>query len=184
MKENVKYLFYILEHKRNVFLEGRKLGVPTLQLLRHDLSKFSRHEFKAYRQKFFGQTSCKSCLFFNSKTCNKGLSVAQGGKNCAGYSPTAALSQQTEQAFRLAWQHHQKNNAHHWQYWLSADGKVAARIPQKYVLEMIADWRAMSRKFSPGKDIRLSTIEWYKQHKTNMILHAESRQLIEKHLGL
>lgn len=53
MIANVKYLWYVLRHKYYVFIAGRRLGVGYWQLLVHDLSKFSRAEWKPYVDNFF-----------------------------------------------------------------------------------------------------------------------------------
>ena len=51
--------------------------------------------------------------------------------------------------FNEAWNHHQKANPHHWQYWImwKSGGSIALDMPLVYVLEMLCDWAAMSRKF-------------------------------------
>ncbi len=54
MKQYFKNLNYILEHKRNVYIEGRKLGVGRIQLLKRDLSKLTSNEFTQYARSFFG----------------------------------------------------------------------------------------------------------------------------------
>lgn len=46
-------------------------------------------------------------------------------------------------------------------------------MPGKYVLQMIADWRGMSRKFGG------STKKYYNENKDNMILHSKTIVLIE-----
>ncbi len=55
----IKNIKYIVEHKKNVFIEGRKLKVGIWQLLLHDLSKFSRFELKQYQRKFFEENTDK-----------------------------------------------------------------------------------------------------------------------------
>ncbi len=54
MKKYLKNLLYIIEHKRNVFIEGRKLGLGIWQLLMHDMSKLTKSEFSQYANSFFG----------------------------------------------------------------------------------------------------------------------------------
>lgn len=49
-----QYFKYVCRHKKNVYREGRKLGLGRAQLLRHDLSKFLPDEFIPYAWKFFG----------------------------------------------------------------------------------------------------------------------------------
>lgn len=47
MQHHLNFLFYILKHKYYVFREGRKLGLPIVQLLMHDYSKFFPDEWMA-----------------------------------------------------------------------------------------------------------------------------------------
>ena len=53
LKQTLRHIGKILEHKAYVVRAGIFLRVPFLQLLTHDLSKFSPSEFWAYRKKFF-----------------------------------------------------------------------------------------------------------------------------------
>lgn len=51
-------------------------------------------------------------------------------------------------SFGRAWNHHQKRNKHHWQYWVTLrdDGGVrAVKMPEKCVREMVADWAGAGR---------------------------------------
>lgn len=57
--KHLKYLRYVLRHKRFVFHEGRKLGVPIFQLLAHDLSKFRPDEWAPYADYFYGTGTYK-----------------------------------------------------------------------------------------------------------------------------
>jgi len=53
-----------------------------------------------------------------------------------------------EAAFRYAWNYHQKQNAHHWQYWVYPQddgGLITLEIPEKYRREMLADWDGAGR---------------------------------------
>jgi hypothetical protein len=49
-------------------------------------------------------------------------------------------------------------------------------MPKKYIMQMIADWRAMSRKF--GGDVE----EYYSKNKDKMILHTRTIKIIEREL--
>ena len=55
-------------------------------------------------------------------------------------------------AFFYAWLHHLHHNKHHWDHWI-LEGKPL-KMPKKYVIEMICDWRAMGRSLG----IQLSNI--------------------------
>ena len=81
--------------------------------------------------------------------------------------------------FDYAWLHHIHNNPHHWQYWilLEDEGKQKAlEIPERYVIEMVSDWMSFSIK---KNDIR-ELFKWYDSHKDKMILHPNTRKLVEK----
>lgn len=85
--------------------------------------------------------------------------------------------------FDIAWNHHQKRNPHHWQYWvLREDGgemKVLP-MPDRYRREMLADWRGAGRAIN-GRD---ETAEWYVRNRERMLLHADTRTWIERQLGV
>lgn len=73
---------------------------------------------------------------------------------------------------------HQKRNPHHWQYYifLTEESKeVVLEIPEVFVMEMVADWAACSKK--PGrKGIR----DWWDSKKDIIKIHERSRELITK----
>ena len=81
--------------------------------------------------------------------------------------------------FNYAWLHHIHNNPHHWQYWVlvnDEDGTHALEMPREYVIEMICDWWAFSHKSGNLYEI----FDWYKSHKKNMILHENTKKLVEE----
>ena len=82
--------------------------------------------------------------------------------------------------FDLAWNHHQKTNKHHWEYWvlIKSDGNVILPMDYIYIIEMLCDWSAMSLKFGnlPSK--------FYNKNKNKMLLHGETEYYIEGLLNL
>ena len=81
--------------------------------------------------------------------------------------------------FNYAWLHHIHNNPHHWQHWVlvnDEDGTHALEMPREYVIEMICDWWAFSHKSGNLYEI----LDWYKSHKQNMILHENTKKLVEE----
>ena len=81
--------------------------------------------------------------------------------------------------FNYAWLHHIHNNPHHWQHWVlvnDEDGTQALEMPREYVIEMICDWWAFSHKSGNLYEI----FDWYKSHKNNMILHENTKKLVEE----
>lgn len=82
--------------------------------------------------------------------------------------------------FNRAWLHHIHNNPHHWQYWVLVnddpkDGTIALEMDHEYVIEMICDWWSFSWKTGNLYEI----FDWYDQHKERMILHKNTRKLVE-----
>ena len=51
--KNIKYLIYLLKHKFLVFIFCCRLGIPLLGIT-HDLSKFSKSEWRGYADYLFG----------------------------------------------------------------------------------------------------------------------------------
>lgn len=146
-----KYFLYVLEHKKNVFIESIKLGLY-IHSITHDLSKFLPSEFIPYA-KFFYETNRQN----NYNT-----------------------SDEKNENFQKGWVHHQKRNKHHWNYWVSVTRKNEIEpvpMPKKYVLQMIADWNGMSRKFGGN------TKEYFENNKDKMILHDETIKIIESILN-
>jgi len=142
------YFKYIVEHKWNVFIECIKIGQPIHGIL-HDLSKFRPSEFFPYAR------------FFHKKDRTNNYKIADEKDN----------------DFQNGWFLHQKRNKHHWNYWVSVTRKndiIALPMPKKYVMQMIADWRGMSRKF--GGDPK----DYYKKNKKDMILHDDTKLIIEE----
>ena len=88
-------------------------------------------------------------------------------------------TKEVKENFNVAWLHHIHNNPHHWQHWILVDGKNeinALEMPREYVIEMICDWWAFSHKSGNLYEI----FEWYKSHKKNMILHENTKKLVEE----
>ena len=131
-----KYLKYVLEHKKNVFIECMKIAMQhegkirkelIIHAFTHDLSKFLPCEFIPYARYFYGN---------ELKTDSEIL----------------------KQEFEKAWEHHYTHNKHHEDYWNGKD------MPYLYIMQLIADWKGMSRKFGDTAQ------EYYLKnyHKFNM----------------
>jgi hypothetical protein len=82
-----------------------------------------------------------------------------------------------KEEFEEAWFWHQKVNDHHWQYWITTKGDGSANVrpmPRKPRLEMVADWiGAGLAQHKPD------TKAWYEANKDKMVLHPDTRQLLE-----
>ena len=80
--------------------------------------------------------------------------------------------------FIEAWNHHQKRNKHHWQYWvLTTDSGETESIPMpmKYIREMVADWCGAGRAITGKWDV----ISWYNKNRKNIMLHEYTREHVE-----
>jgi len=80
--------------------------------------------------------------------------------------------------FDIAWNYHQKDNPHHWQYWvlLEDSGKTKPiPMPSEYIEEMVADWAGA------GKAIhgRWEVSEWYEKNKHKMNLHPSTSEYVD-----
>jgi Family of unknown function (DUF5662) len=84
-------------------------------------------------------------------------------------------------AFKNAWLHHQHHNKHHWNYWVVDQVKrEAVPIPRKYLLEMICDYRSLSRKWGRKvKDTSLSDRLIQNLLSEKVILHPKTKNECE-----
>lgn len=139
-----KYLCAVLRHKRFVYEEGRKLGLGRWQLLIHDWTKFTPRMWSQYAISFYGPKE---------------------------------RSEKTKRDFDAAWLWHQRVERHHWQWYvlLEDSGKVhCLKMPHKYMLEMVADWRGANRAYG---DQPLDV--WYTKSKPNRKLHPQTLAEVE-----
>jgi hypothetical protein len=145
--KNVRYIRYIAMHKFYVFLECWKLGIPWRGIV-HDLSKFHPAEWIPYLHSFYGDE-------------------VEGDEK-----------KLRREAFDKAWLRHIHRNPHHWQHWvLQEDSCGASRplpIPDVYLREMLADWRAMGH-VQGSKPLK----QWYENARK--IMKLEPRTECELH---
>ena len=97
----------------------------------------------------------------------------------AFYSPEGVGWYNPTNAFNVAWNHHQKSNLHHWQYWMLKEDDpskiILLPMPKKYVLEMIADWmgagRAIHGEWDPS--------DWYNEHYHSIQFNKKTRDMVD-----
>lgn len=165
----LRYLWYIIRHKWFVFLAGLRVGAPIYNLIVHDLSKLLPDEFFPYADYFYDEAKQKR--EFNQVFLYYGLSEA------------APFGYYVKDRYNVAWLLHQKRNPHHWQYWYlinDTDPSISIPMPQQYAREMVADWMGAGRTLT-GK---WGAKGWYKANKNKMLLHPETRGLVELLLEL
>lgn len=87
--------------------------------------------------------------------------------------------EKNKELFDISWNHHNKRNPHHWEYWLlhKKDGYRALEIPVEYVIEMLCDWTSMSVKFG---NIPSS---WYEENKERIVLEEKTQRRVEELLS-
>lgn len=85
--------------------------------------------------------------------------------------------------FNYAWLRHIHVNEHHWQHWVLFEDDPengvpykALEMPKEYVFEMICDWWSFS--FNSGNLYEI--FDWYNDHKEKMVLHKNTRELVER----
>ena len=147
MRAHWAYFQYVMRHKWHVFVGCLRLGVPLHQAIIHDWVKFLPIEWDAYVRQFYNP---------------------DGTKRGRGESSTA---------FHFAWLHHQRQ-PHHWQAWLSiGDGGklLALPIPQRFILEMVADWYGAGKAISGKNDIA----GWYSKMRERILLDPATRVEVE-----
>ncbi len=108
------------------------------QGLTHDLSKFSFVEF------------WESAKYY------------QGGR-----SPIDACKE--DKGYSLGWQHHKGRNKHHYEYWVDSldSGGVALIMPEKYAMELVADYLGAGAAYM-GKDFSYAKeYEWWLNKKSH-----------------
>lgn len=89
--------------------------------------------------------------------------------------------EKNKELFDVAWNHHNKRNPHHWQYWILYNNKNTAikvlEMPLEYILEMICDWISMSVKFNNLPST------WYEENREKILLADKTKEIVEKMLG-
>lgn len=164
MMQYWEHLKNVLEHKRLVFLECRRLGLPLCLAIIHDWSKLRPSEFVPYADYFFGMEKFP-----------KTVDVPLGALAGVGIFPKTKES--VKEAFFHACELHYERNKHHWNHWV-VDG-VASPMPELYRLEMLADWWAVARAL--GNE---SPLAWYTMMKEQgrIVLHPDTEVRVESEL--
>lgn len=141
----LKLIKRILTHKYYVAKYCFQIGLYW-QGITHDLSKFSYVEFS------------RAIKYWNDN-----ISSLANERKILGYSQTFL--------------HHRGRNPHHYEYWIHSldDGGIPARMPKKYVLELICDYLAAAKTY--GADPRREYIWWAKQ-QSHMKIHKETKDYI------
>jgi hypothetical protein len=153
LKMNWLYFRAVTRHRWYVMIECFKAGL-IWQGLVHDLSKYTPAEWGPYARYFYG------------------------GKMVRRKDGTLI----PDPEFDTAWNHHQKTNPHHWQYWLltrDTGETVALPMPDRFWREMLCDWKGAGMAYG-NPDTRA----WYIKNIRNITLHPFTRASVDLALGL
>lgn len=149
LKKIVKHFKLITYHKWIVFKLCCKIGEPWRGFM-HDFSKYSPTEFWESAKYYVGD-----------------------------HSPI--IEAKKDKGYSEAWLHHKGRNKHHWEFWVdfTRKGVIAAKMPNRYVVEMFCDRVAASLIYR-GKDYKDSDpIDYYNGGKDSYIMHPQTRELLE-----
>ncbi|MHA7966732.1 DUF5662 family protein [Paenibacillus sp. CAU 1782] len=86
-----------------------------------------------------------------------------------------------ELRWKKAWLYHQNHNKHHWEYWIvNKYTKEALPMPEKYLIEMVCDWKSFSRKW--GRKVKESNLIERMMASDSIILHPVTREDLENYI--
>ena len=95
------------------------------------------------------------------------------------YFYTADGEEKNKDLFNLAWNHHQKVNKHHPEYWVMIDNDIEGNIKildmdNLYIAEMLLDWSAMKMKFGG------SNKQYWFDNRDKKLLSENTKRKIDK----
>lgn len=209
MGANRSYLRYVIRHKWFVLIAGLRVGAPLWRLIIHDWSKFLPCEWRPYAKFFYGMPKVGDRVFIDSYEGFGGWATVIEERRCtkSRYKVriTDEWTQHTQEfwahdfevigldeakaAFDAAWNHHQKCQPHHWQYWLltmDSGETVATPMPEAFIREMVADWIGAGwaiRNCKSYAEAVLGTADWYEANKSRMQLCLSTRSRVEEIIG-
>jgi hypothetical protein len=94
----------------------------------------------------------------------------------AKYWEGGARDGQGKVNFDRAFLHHLHHNPHHYEHWILHGTPVP--MPDKYIVEMIADWGGAGMAYSGRFDLK----EWLEKHwgRVSSQLHPQTREKVSK----
>ena len=84
-----------------------------------------------------------------------------------------------------AWHLHLHRNKHHWQYWIFMDNEgnmQALEMPEKYAVEMIADWYAVAIVEGGMDKVPERVARWYYERAGKILLHQNTKRFVEDNI--
>ncbi|MDD5940385.1 MAG: DUF5662 family protein [Lachnospiraceae bacterium] len=113
----------------------------------------------------------------------------EGARYYQGYrSPNNA--EREDKGYSEAWLHHKGRNKHHYEYWIdyasrpeiatTINGLLPAKMPGRYVVEMLMDRIAASKTYKGDAYTDADPWKYYATGRTANYLHPETKALLEK----
>lgn len=152
MMKHLRYAKYLLTHKFWVMWYCFQQGLFWQGII-HDWDKLIPWKWSAYANYF-----CR-----DKKRVKK-----------EGHFQRVRDIEPEHKAFKGAWESHFTMQPHHWQHWISTNGKLAP-MPSGFLLEMICDWKAASMAQGKGSDLK----PWYKVNYDNIKLHPATQLAVD-----
>jgi hypothetical protein len=162
LKAHWLYLKHVIYHKRLVFQEARRLGLPLWIALLHDWSKLLPSEWFPYVDYLNRMGE-----FPHAKDVHAGA--------LAGLGIFPKTKESVKEAFLAACYLHYQRNKHHWNHYVK-DG-LAEPMPEIYRREMLADWWAVARALGDE-----SPLAWYLYSYYKINLHRDTRLWVDRQL--
>lgn len=160
IKKHLKYIRYVFVHKYWVFRAGLIIGPEHPYQWLVWLWRLIIHDWtKFLPDEYFPYANYN----FQDESAN---------------SPSA------QAAFNLAWNHHQKRNRHHYQYYILRNDDGREFLLEMSALdrrEMLADWASFSLKF--GKTVK-DTRDWYLKGAQQKAINPNTRTWIHHYLEI
>ena len=151
MMRYINYLKYVIRHKWFVFKAGMKY-FPSL----HMFWRLIVHDISKFTPLEF---------IAYAKTFYKSDGTSQ-------YDETMEFNQ--------AWNHHQKCNLHHWQYWILKFDRGDIEelpMPEIYIQEMIADWLGAGKAITGRYD---NIFNWYEYAQPTKYMNSITKIRVEE----
>lgn len=106
-----------------------------------------------------------------------------GAKYYCGYRSPNDIERE-EIGYSSSWLHHKGRNKHHLEYWIDYGSEfghdmTGMKMPVNYVVEMVMDRIAASKVYHKGAYTDSDPINYYEKGKHHLLLHKDTRALLE-----
>lgn len=154
-EKEVQYLSYIKDHKNNVLKAWLNM-LKNTELISY---------IKSLNNNIINLMNTNIPLHDNSKLSQE----EWDGYRKFFYPIDKEEKSSNYYSFHEAWNHHKKNNKHHWEYWNENDD--INNMTLEHVVEMCCDWIAMGMHFNN------TALEFYEKNKSKIKLGSKQLKL-------